>query len=205
MSYNWTSAATPQGRERLKELMDGGFEVAVRYWMQLSYPHHNDPAHYHKFAKLKGSTGYSCLPTINHSPKWEDVVFDDLEFLDPSPSPEPVADENGLLPCAHCGNRLAIVKSFNGLTVRCYTPKCVFNPQVNMFFESENEAIKAANTRSGKESKPSDDKEARIKELELVIEYAADCLDAVDPDDSDFEGKINAIYKNLENKTRYEI
>ena len=48
-------------------------------------------------------------------------------------------------------------------------------------------------------------KDARIEELELVIEYAAACLDLVHPDDYDAWEKINRIYQNLENKTRWEI
>lgn len=48
-------------------------------------------------------------------------------------------------------------------------------------------------------------KDARIEELELVIEYAAACLDLVHPDDYDAWEKINRIYQNLENKTRWEV
>jgi hypothetical protein len=48
-------------------------------------------------------------------------------------------------------------------------------------------------------------KDARIQELELVIEYAASSLDLIHPDDSDFMEKLNKIYQNLENKTRYEV
>jgi len=68
-----------------------------------------------------------------------------LQTRDGVEEPKPI--EYKLLPCAHCGSNLAIVKSNNGLTVRCYTPKCVFNPQVNTFFESDAEAIAAANKR----------------------------------------------------------
>lgn len=49
------------------------------------------------------------------------------------------------------------------------------------------------------------EKDARIHELELVIEYAAECLDLTHPKDDNFEERLNAIYRNLENKTRYEI
>jgi hypothetical protein len=48
-------------------------------------------------------------------------------------------------------------------------------------------------------------KDARIQELEFVIEYAASSLDLIHPDDSDFSEKLNKIYQNLENKTRYEV
>jgi hypothetical protein len=48
-------------------------------------------------------------------------------------------------------------------------------------------------------------KDARIQELELVIEYAASSLDLIHPNDSDFMEKLNKIYQNLENKTRYEV
>jgi chromosome segregation ATPase len=48
-------------------------------------------------------------------------------------------------------------------------------------------------------------KDARIQELEFVIEYAASSLDLIHPDDSAFMEKLNKIYQNLENKTRYEV
>jgi hypothetical protein len=48
-------------------------------------------------------------------------------------------------------------------------------------------------------------KNARIQELEFVIEYAASSLDLIHPDDSDFSEKLNKIYQNLENKTRYKV
>jgi len=46
---------------------------------------------------------------------------------------------------------------------------------------------------------------SRIKELEMVIEYAAECLDLTHPKDGNLEERLNAIYRNLENKTRFEI
>lgn len=74
MSYNWTSASTPQGRERLKELMDSGFTVVGR--------------------SIDGMHDDECYFIDPEYDIAGDESLEYLQFLDPSPS-QP-KDENGL-------------------------------------------------------------------------------------------------------------
>jgi hypothetical protein len=83
MSYNWKDASTPQGRERLKELMESN--VAV---ISMS----GDGELSESFIEPDGTI------VINHSSyeDWQDVdemnVLFGLEFLDPSPESRPSND-----------------------------------------------------------------------------------------------------------------
>ena len=94
MSYNWVDASTKQGLERFKELGDMKLAVITRS---------GDGTLSECFCEPDGTivinqVGYEDLEDAE-----ENNAFFSLEFLDPSP--EPVADENGLLPCAHCGSK----------------------------------------------------------------------------------------------------
>jgi hypothetical protein len=69
MAYNWTSASTPQGRERLKELMDGKITLVCRSIDGM----HDDECYF-----LDPEYDISSDDSIGY-----------MHFLDPSPSPEP--------------------------------------------------------------------------------------------------------------------
>jgi hypothetical protein len=96
MSYNWISAATPQGRKRLKELVENDKQIVIREKGVISV------------ASI-AEDGCLIFGRFEYD-NWEDVeineMFDDLEFLDPEPT-APVVDENGLLPCPFCGGKAA--------------------------------------------------------------------------------------------------
>lgn len=85
MSYNWIKANTPQGRERLIELMDKGNRVVGKRQGQL----------YELFYSDERMGGCYWIGKMTWKSLWNDVVltndFIDVEFLDPEP------DENGLL------------------------------------------------------------------------------------------------------------
>lgn len=104
MSYNWQLAATPQGRERLKELIEDGHQIATRRTGEGRYKY------IITHSELDPHSGDLVIDNDIYG-DWEDAeesnAFDDLEFLDPEP-PAPVVDENGLLPCAHCGGKAEI-------------------------------------------------------------------------------------------------
>lgn len=77
MYYNWTDASTPQGRERLKELLDEGIEVLIQITrFSVSY------------ARKCESGEYRCAGYIP-ADKWDSFNFEGIEFLDPSPRLEP--------------------------------------------------------------------------------------------------------------------
>lgn len=106
MSYNWQSAATPQGRERLKELIEDGHQIATRRTVEGRYKHiitHSD---------LNPHSGDLVIDNDVYE-DWEDAegnnTFDDLEFLDPEP-PAPVVDEPVKM---HLKNYLWLLMSIN--------------------------------------------------------------------------------------------
>jgi hypothetical protein len=96
MSYNWTSAATPQGRERLKDLVENDKQIVIREKGVISV------------ASI-AEDGCLIFGRFEYD-NWEDAeineTFDDLEFLDPEPT-APVVDEfiKGLdyCECNGCG------------------------------------------------------------------------------------------------------
>jgi len=69
MAYNWKAASTPQGRERLKELMDGKITLVCRSIDGM----HDDECYF-----LDPEYDISSDDSIGY-----------MHFLDPSPSPEP--------------------------------------------------------------------------------------------------------------------
>lgn len=101
MNYNWTPANTPQGRERFKQLLDQGYEIATRRVGDHRY---------------KNIITHSCIE--EHSgdlvidndiyEDWEEAegkegcTFDDLEFIDPSPESvaDPFAEDRALVASA---------------------------------------------------------------------------------------------------------
>lgn len=99
MAYNWTAANTPQGRERLKELMDLGIEVIGRGVSKRV----NTPPNAITIFK-KEDDGYRIYLWKQD---WDDCYLDGIEFLDPSPEPRP---SEGLLRQAH--ERGALWNSF---------------------------------------------------------------------------------------------
>ena len=159
MSYNWKDASTPQGRDRLKELMESN--VAV---ISMS----GDGELSESFIEPDGTI------VINHGSyeDWQDVdemdVLFGLEFLDPfSPSPEPVADENGLLPCPFCGEngRYEVFDETCNSVVHdiecgiqcqgCYVSvEIEVDRKKNTREDAKELAAKAWNTRAGKEVNP---------------------------------------------------
>jgi len=149
MSYNWTSAATPQGRERLKELLDSGKGVIVSTW----------PMNFHVITLNEGK--YNILDRGAFDSF--DAMIDSLkgpQFLDPSPSPEPVADENGLLPCPFCGGKaitefLAVEGASEKIhSAFCDDDDCIGSHCMWADMPSKEGAIAAWNRRSGKEANP---------------------------------------------------
>lgn len=137
--YKWTSAP-PQGRERLKEL--GETEIVYRstaYGIGVVYI---DPAN----VILKDA---------------QNKVGNIHDFLDPTT--EPVADENGLLPCPHCagGGKFEIVDEecdANTHVIKCgiHCQRCLSGP--TFYFERKLKSLDDAkslaktkwNTRAGK-------------------------------------------------------
>ena len=123
MSYNWTSAATPQGRERLKELLDSGMAVITKEASHHISGDGLEISSKHPDGTYKIHNG-RCVP---NSQEWESImgrVYGDqsafrLEFLDPNPEPEPVKDENGLLPCAHCGGKAEVFGEALMCSIKC--------------------------------------------------------------------------------------
>lgn len=82
MSYQWTSAATPQGRERLKELADSGTDVFVKCKGR-------EGMFYNVLATMPNPFGreekYSLLMRLNNVSKPFDWYIENgIEFLDPS-------------------------------------------------------------------------------------------------------------------------
>ena len=93
MSYNWIDAATPQGRERLKELLDREDSVIGKTPNLKMF--------------TKGATFCECgSPCYDVDggicqEYWDSICFDGIEFLDPEPrQPEPQKCPNSLLSLA---------------------------------------------------------------------------------------------------------
>ena len=144
MSYNWTSASTPQGRERLKQILDSGIGVVLSTW----------PMNLYAVASIQGiyeMSGRGWFPTV------DDMIegLKSPQFLDPSPSPEPVADENGLLPCPFCGEVKYIeCGNMYGNTLYKFIVTCKGCGATSCDGETDSEAIAAWNRRAGKEANP---------------------------------------------------
>jgi Lar family restriction alleviation protein len=141
MSYNWVDASTPQGRERLKELVHKGPIIA--YF-----------GHANKYMDVSFEGGNYFIAHEDAYDSIEELIGDDdyFRFLDPSPSPEPVADENGLLPCPFCGGK-AIVAEHDLLYTR-FIANCESCEAESSVFLKRVEAIAAWNRRAGKETNP---------------------------------------------------
>jgi hypothetical protein len=145
MTYNWISANTPQGRERLKELADSGACVFARH-------NGREGLFYNVLAKMPNTFGrkesYNLLMRLNSiSRPFDWYIENGLEFLDPQP-PKPQLDENGLLPCPFCGGKAnGLSVPFGYFSVEC--PKCKF-----MLMEKESTELITNdwNRRAGKET-----------------------------------------------------
>lgn len=102
--YNWKDASTPEGRERLIDLMDQGIRVVGKRKGQID----------HFFYSDERMGGCYWIGKMTWKSLWNDVVinndFIEVEFLDPEP-PQTV-DENGLLPCPFCGGKASIRERF---------------------------------------------------------------------------------------------
>ena len=108
MGYNWQSAATPQGRERLKKLMDLGVKVPCRDASSIRADEHR-----YLFPELRMEHFDGNKPRVYYRfgfpyDVYEDRFVDDapdwltrVEFLDPEP-PAPVVDEKPLDFGAYC-------------------------------------------------------------------------------------------------------
>lgn len=161
MSYNWTSAATPQGRERLKELMDSDKGLIVSTWpMSLFVLSMNDGKY-----QLLGWKSFDTVDDLLNGTKG-------LQFLDPNPQPEPnddapegyhivtfakdqEKDENGLLPCPFCGEVKYIeCGNMYGNTLYKFIVTCKGCGATSCDGETDSEAIAAWNRRAGKEANP---------------------------------------------------
>lgn len=77
MSYKWESASTPQGRERLKELLDQGHRIVGKV------------GEFGRITALWKSDGgaYDIDGYISES-MFHKARLDDIEFLDPDPQPK---------------------------------------------------------------------------------------------------------------------
>ena len=153
MSYNWTSASTPQGRERLKELIENKYCVhcfhraSGHFLSGVSYCWNSSPDQKFHAVSISWTKNFLYIDGIIN---W--AVENNIEFLDPSPSPEPVADENGLLPCPFCGGK-AIVAEHDLLYTR-FIANCESCEAESSVFLKREEAIEAWNRREGKETNP---------------------------------------------------
>ena len=96
MSYNWVDASTKQGLERFKELGDMKLAVITRS---------GDGTLSECFCEPDGTIVINQVGYEDWEDAEENNAFFSLEFLDPSPAPVAVADENGLLPCPFCGGK----------------------------------------------------------------------------------------------------
>lgn len=135
MSYNWQSVATPQGRERLKELLDAGHRIIGKV------------GEFGRITALWKSDGgaYDIDGYISES-MFHKARLDDIEFLDPDP-PQPKPDENGLLPCPFCGG-----KAHHLITIRFDNwIGCDSCGASTAHFREANRAFAAWNRRQGKE------------------------------------------------------
>lgn len=141
MNYNWTSASTPQGRERLFEILKKNHHVGIRRTdlKLLDFIRWNDGQMF---------CGLIDMEDNIHAYEIDEYITEhgnNLLFLDPSPTQHP--DENGLLPCPFCGGKASGIQiPFNFYTVECRACK---------FFILEREtpqlAMAAWNTRAGNE------------------------------------------------------
>jgi len=82
---------------------------------------------------------------------YTDAQIGTVEFLDPSPSPEPVANENGLLPCPICGGKSILQQGPMSYNVACERAYCV---TFQMWRTDSKSTIEAWNRRAGKEANP---------------------------------------------------
>lgn len=144
MSYNWTTASTPQGRERLKELVDSlnGPEFII---VALSYK--QGERFLQNIFKERAFADKSDI----------DRFFDDpipiKEFLDPSPT-QP-KDENGLLPCPFCGeSKYVECGNMYGNPLYKFVVTCKHCGATSCDSETKDEAMAAWNSRVGKEPQP---------------------------------------------------
>ena len=96
MSYNWVSASTAEGRDRLKELMDKGEPLAMR--------EDNSFGGKRIIEGIKIDRTYYVGNRGVPSSLWAKWDLNGVEFLDPEQN-KPDTDENGLLPCPLCGGK----------------------------------------------------------------------------------------------------
>ena len=83
MSYNWQSADTPQGRERLKELMDRGIELIA--YLGLA----------NRYADISLENGTYFIDGECAHDSIEELINDDdyFRYLDPEPpKPQPLPE-----------------------------------------------------------------------------------------------------------------
>ena len=145
MSYNWVSASTPQGRERLFQILKECGHVGLQR-LDLNL------FDFIRRAEDRFGTQMFCglidMEDNIHAYEIDEYITEhgnNLLFLDPSPTQHP--DENGLLPCPFCGGKASGIQiPFNFYTVECRACK---------FFILEREtpqlAMAAWNTRAGNE------------------------------------------------------
>ena len=145
MSYNWQSAATEQGRERLKELAQRGIDVIAYF------------GNANKYMDVSFEDGTYFMDHEEAFDSIEELVGDDtyFRFLDPEPT-APVVDENGLLPCPFCGGNDIDMYPIGkrAYEIKCKTFGCVTTRKVGVITQSidwaKDRCIERWNTRSGK-------------------------------------------------------
>jgi len=158
MSYNWVDASTKQGLERFKELGDMKLAVITRS---------GDGTLSECFCEPDGTIVINQIGYEDWEDAEENNAFFSLEFLDPSPAPVAVADENGLLPCPFCGGKgmyevFDEIKYSNVHDIECgiqcqgcYTSvKIEIDRKKNTREYAKTQAIALWNRRAGKETNP---------------------------------------------------
>ena len=117
MSYKWEKANTPEGLDRLKELIDNGIQLSTKS---------GDGSIYECFRQPDGCIFIDGCEYDDWADAENEDAFSHIEFLDPDPQPKP--DENGLLPCPFCGGKAELLTysegQFNGFQIRCPDISC---------------------------------------------------------------------------------
>lgn len=181
MIYNWQSAATPQGRERLKELLDGGYKIVGKvgefgritaFWRRDHICYDIDgfiPVDMFPKMRLEGiefldpeppmpqpdqRCCINCLQWFGESGNPEPLLCPKCKHeLFPVTSSRPQLDENGLFLCPFCGGKAEIHYQLHDL--EDYAVKCSncgCEPCPWGLRVSKAEAIEDWNSRQGKEA-----------------------------------------------------